>query len=316
MRYFYIALAVVGIILLIVLILLLLCRLRKRRARKKVCRLSTEEKCRSLNKALTPFGFCYEAGDDSIGVQMYPWQREMGYCRAYDEAAIAMYMVIDCEPVYFNYAGQRYLIEFWKGQYGCTTGAEIGIYVNRSGDFERPAADLFYECVKDEERQPMSFALIRNGKIVLRRSAVHWWLTGFRVGMFSQPQELRLEASVGFPTVGMARAFYDGMLRAGYEPEEIHMEKCTVSFVFDKPRTKQSYRYPNWYRRCIMRRNRKNCRCYCRITKCFSTTLDRISFLGYCFPLLYRLMIRMGTKCRPRRYCRYKRKMEKNGAES
>mgnify|MGYP000621142798 CR=1 FL=1 len=29
---------------------------------------------------------------------------------------------------YFDYQGKTWLLEFWKGQYGINTGAEIGIY--------------------------------------------------------------------------------------------------------------------------------------------------------------------------------------------
>ena len=37
-------------------------------------------------------------------------------------------MVFDALPVYFDYQKKTWLIEFWKGQYGINTGAEIGIY--------------------------------------------------------------------------------------------------------------------------------------------------------------------------------------------
>ena len=37
-------------------------------------------------------------------------------------------MVFDSLPVYFNYRGRTWLIEFWKGQYGINAGGEIGIY--------------------------------------------------------------------------------------------------------------------------------------------------------------------------------------------
>ncbi len=302
MRYFYVILAAAGAVLLIVLLLTLLVKLRRRYARKKVCSLCPEEKISRLDKALEPFGFCYEEKDDSISSRMYPWQREMGYFKGYDEAAVAMNMVFDCEPIYFNHAGCRYLIELWKGQYGCTTGAEIGVYVNRSGDFEKSPEDLFYECARDEERLPMRFSLIKNGCVILRRNAVHWWLTGFLAGMFSKPEELVLEAAICFPNPDMRRAFCIGLLRAGYSERDICVENNTVLFSFANPHTKQPRSHHGWYRRWIMRRNRRNCRRYCRITKCFCSTLDRISFLGYCFPALYRLLIRMGTKCSRGKY--------------
>jgi len=59
--------------------------------------------------------------------------------------------------VCFNYDCKNYRIEFWKGQYGLTTGAEIGIYIQDGKDF--------YRAAKDTERLDMSFTLIKNCKL-------------------------------------------------------------------------------------------------------------------------------------------------------
>ena len=228
---------------------------------------------------------------------MYPWQREMGYCYAYDEGAPAMYMVFDCEPIYFDYDGRRYLIELWKGQYGCTTGAEIGLYVNRDDNRGESPEKLFYECVGDDERLPMQFELYKNGEKILERSALHWWLTDFRVGMYSWADELTLSVGICFPNSTMCRAFCEGLLQAGYSRNEINLEQYCVFFYFKRPFTPQPDICGNRCRRRIMRRNCRNCRLYCRLTKCFCSTLDRISYIGFCFPLLYKIIIRLGMKC-------------------
>jgi len=44
----------------------------------------------------------------------------------YDEAAAPLGMIVDCEPIHFEYKGKRWLIQFWKGQYDLPTGAEVG----------------------------------------------------------------------------------------------------------------------------------------------------------------------------------------------
>lgn len=309
MRCFYIALAVIAVLLLIILLAILLIRLRMRCAEKKVRSLSKKEKCCTLNEALSPFGFCYLGKDDSISSVMYPWQREMGYCRAYDEAAPAMSMIMDCEPVYFDYCDRRYLIELWKGQYGCTTGAEIGIYVNSEADKRKPPEQLFYQCASDEERLPMCFILYKNGERILERAALHWWLTGFIVGMFSERCELSMEVGIEFPDAAMRTAFYNGLLRAGYSMDEIRIEQNRVYFLFDVPRTRQPSGYPKCCLKWISHRNRVNCRLYCRVTDRFCSTLDRISFIGYCFPLLYRIIVRIGTKCSRKKLCRCRKRM-------
>ena len=297
MRYFYIGLAV---LVLLVLLFILFCCLRKKWAEKRVCLLGREIKQRRLEEALSVFGFCYCARDDSISSVMHPWQREMGYCRAYDEAAPSMNMVFECEPVYFDYNGRHYLIEFWKGQYGCTTGAEIGVYVHNGGADGHPES-LFYESVGDEERLPMRFALYKRDRIIFERSGVHWWLTGFEVGMFSAAKELRMEIGICFPNRKMCMAFCEGMVRMGCAPEKIRVEQTWVYFTFDRPWSSQPAFYSARYLRRINRKNRRNCRRYCRITKCFCSTLDKICYIAYCFPCLFRSIRRIGTRCTPAR---------------
>ncbi|MGN1083756.1 MAG: DUF4474 domain-containing protein [Lachnospiraceae bacterium] len=137
-------------------------RRRKRYAKRKVAGRSTEQKAYELNRDLEPFGFLYDETQDKIYSAMNPWQREVGYCKLYDDATLAMNMAIQCEPIYFNYDNRRWLIEFWKGQYGMSTGGEVGIYVTDkedisvSGVFQGP----FFECVKDEERIPLKLRSI------------------------------------------------------------------------------------------------------------------------------------------------------------
>lgn len=299
-----------GFLLLCLLIYLFFC-IRKKRAGKKVCRMGCEQKQRMLNEALSPFGFLYEEKDDSITSDMYPWQREMGYCRAYDEGAPSMSMVIDSEPVYFRYQEKNYLLECWKGQYGCTTGAEIGLYVNREAGGGKKPEKLFYECAEDEERLPMWFTLYKKDRIILRRQSVHWWLTGFVVGMFSENRELRMEVGIGFPNRGMCMAFCQALMCAGYRPEEIRVEQNRVSFTFDRPRSAQPDFYSRSCLRRVNRRNRRSCRWYCLVTKCFCSVPDKICYIRYCFPILFCTVRNLGTGLKPRKLRRFRRKWEK-----
>lgn len=308
MKYFYYALIAVGAVLLLAILICLCVKLRMWCAARKVRKLCECKKLEKLDKALAPFGFCYDEENDAVCSVKHPWQREMGYCRAYDEAAFSMYMIFDCEPVYFDYNGGRYLLELWKGQYGCTTGAEIGLYVNRSSDRNKPPQDLFYESVGDDECLCMGFELYRNGERILKRRDVTWWLTGFCVGMCSDREELSMHVELTFPNMAMCAAFCEGLLRTGYARNDIYVEQTTVRFCFNNPYSKQPGTCGKWCRRRVMRRNRRNCRLYCRVTKAFCSTLDKITFIGYCLPLLYRTVIRIGTKCTEKklRKCRKK----------
>ena len=123
----------------------------------------------------------------------------------------------------FGNALIHWMIEFWKGQYGITTGAEVGIYVEKERGREEDPADVFYQCVSQEEELPVSMILYKNGKRIFRREKRHWWLTGFFLGEFSWPSELMLEVSLTFPDMEMLEAFLEGCYRAGYRQEDLHI---------------------------------------------------------------------------------------------
>lgn len=296
MKYVYWCFIGLAVLALIIVLICICVHFRRRRAAKRVRCESEEEKIRSLSGALAAFGFAYDKSWDCIISGMDPWQREMGYCRQYDEAAPAMYMIMDCEPIYFQYDGKNWLLEFWKGQYGCTTGAEIGLYYNEETLGKFPEK-LFYTCARDNQRLHMQFSLWRDGERILERNAMHWWLTGFLPGEYTKPRNLTMKVCICFPDQGMRRAFCDGLLRAGYRAEEICVNNNGVCFAFDKPRTKQPSRFGKCFRAFVSCKNRLNCKWYRRASRPFKSTLNRISFLGYCFPRLYRKLIRLGMRC-------------------
>ena len=126
-------------ILLLLLIISISVRLRIKKKKKKIKEKkitppltdiigNKPERIEELNRDLKPFGFAYDYTQDIFYSIMDCWQRNFGYFRLYDEACAAFSMIIDCEPIYFNYNGKKWMIEFWKGQYGMTTGGEVGIY--------------------------------------------------------------------------------------------------------------------------------------------------------------------------------------------
>ena len=88
----------------------------------------TEMEDEYLEEIIHNLGYGYDKWQDIFYSKLNGWQRDMGYCRLYDEVAAPMSMIIDCEPIYFEYDNKKWLIEFWKGQYGMTTGCEVGVY--------------------------------------------------------------------------------------------------------------------------------------------------------------------------------------------
>jgi len=53
-----------------------------------------------LDKAIEIAGYSYDPKQDIFYSTMDPWQRDIGYCRLYDELAAPLGMIIDCEPIY------------------------------------------------------------------------------------------------------------------------------------------------------------------------------------------------------------------------
>lgn len=266
--------------------------IRKQYAKRKVAGRSTEEKIAELNADLEPFGFLYDEKQDVMYSAMYPWQRELGYCRFYDRAALALNMAIQSEPIYFQYDNRRWLIEFWKGQYGLTTGAEVGIYVTDKEDISVPGVfeGPFFDCVRDEERITMQYVLYRENKPVLSRRELHWWLTGFAVGTFSKPKKLSMEIELTFPNYTMLRAFAEGLRQAGYEEGAYRIYRTTVQITFEEPKSKQPYCKAWILFHVVQWFNRFYCMVFQKVTKDFIKTLDKMDYLRFLFPWMYRMI--------------------------
>lgn len=72
----------------------------------------------SLGLAVYEAGFLYDPDQGIIYSRLDAVQRDFGYAYGYDAAAVGMTALIDCEPIFFDYAGKHWMIELWKGQYG------------------------------------------------------------------------------------------------------------------------------------------------------------------------------------------------------
>jgi hypothetical protein len=209
-----------------------------------------------LGAAVYAAGFAYFPDKDIIGSTLNNVQRMGRYCWAYDEAAPAISSVIDCEPVYFHYGDYEWMLELWKGQYGIETGCEAGIYYRKWGKPVSPEEKIsgkIYQCADDEHMLNMTFSLQKNGEELFARDwTKHWWLTGFRWGVFSNPEELQMMFAVQFPTHEMQQAFLYGgedlsdkgedvpvygLAARGYEFTE--PDDTTVRFCYAAPSVRQ-----------------------------------------------------------------------------
>lgn len=254
------------------------------------------ERIAELNEELKPFGFAYEPYQDIFYSIMNPWQRELGYCRLYDEASAALSMIIDCEPITFEYDGRKYLIEFWKGQYGMNTGGEVGIYYTTGPNLNVPGIfnGTFYNCVKDEDCINMSFAFRKKGNLLFTRSGYHWWLTGFKLGEFSKPSELSMDIVLDLYDRRMAYTFVNALIKAGYKENEYSIQGRRVNIHYEKPHTSQPITRTAFTDFIMQRNNEAFCNSYNSLTEEYTDTLDKLELLRQKSPGMYNQILSLG----------------------
>ncbi len=157
---------------------------------------------------LNACGFEYDEKQGIYYSSVNPWQKGFGFNVVYDMAAPLAGMYYSTERIYFQYDNKDWMIQLWKGQYGMTVGAEIGVY-NKTDKI------MQYDCVSEDEFLNMSFVLYNQGEKMFDRGPVdHWWLTGFKILNVGVPILLDMDMTIKFPTKSMADAFEAGLKKA------------------------------------------------------------------------------------------------------
>ncbi len=258
--------------------------------------LTEREKRGKLNELLEPFGFAYDGRQDIFYSRTDSWQRKFGYGRIYDEAAPAFNMIIDSEPIYFEYEEKKWMIEFWKGQYGITSGGEVGVYYLPKKTLAEGIRlpELVYQCVEDEDTLKMQTVLWKNGRQLYSRRGYHWWMTGFVLGEYTKPKELELDIEITLKDMVMRDAFLQGLYEAGYKSEEISWQGTTVWIHFQKPHTRQPLTRTRWFTAIKQMENKRNVRLYQKVTKDYVNTYDKMLALQNRAPGLYRKLEHIG----------------------
>lgn len=249
-----------------------------------------------LNNDLEPFGFSYEPNQDVFYSLLNPWQKKVGYCRLYDEASAPLSMIIDCEPIRFEYNGKKWLIEFWKGQYGMTTGGEVGIYYTTGLDLNIPGIfnGTFYSSLKDEDFINMSFVFRKKGNLLFTRNGYHWWLTGFKLGEFSKPSDLTMDIVMDLYDKQMADVFIRALKKAGYKDDEYAVYGRRVYVRFSKTHTQQPITRTTLTNFIMQRNNESFCISYNSMTQEYTDTLDKLEIVRNESPTMYDKILNMG----------------------
>lgn len=129
-------------------------------------------------------GYAYDEKENCFYSTLDPWQRKMGFAPAYDTAAAGASMYYITFRADFDWHGESWRLQLWKGTYGIMKGAEIGVYT-KSTD----SSSTIYDCADDNHLLNMSMTVYQKNPITdsanymfKRPTQSHWWLTGFQVG--------------------------------------------------------------------------------------------------------------------------------------
>ena len=238
----------------------------------------------SINQA----GFDYDKEQGIFYSMIDAWQYDYGYCRFYDEFSAPLSIIFDCEPIYFNYNNKRWLIEFWKGQYGICTGAEVGVYASEKTIYNETmnSENIFYDKISPKEFLDISIVVKKNGQVIFKRKDKHWWLTGFILGEFSEPYELSVDINITLINEEMRNSFIQGLNYAGYDNKQIKIKENSVSICFDKPKTEQPYTNIKLLNNMMQRKNEDLCNVYNNITKQYKNYDEKINAVKKQSPLL------------------------------
>lgn len=279
----------------LLLIALLGCIFFQCRRKKIICKINTMDcrtKCSLLNELVYPFGYDFHCDCGFFSSTLDAPQKDAGYTWLYDHLAPRFGMVFDALPVYFDYQDRTWLIEFWKGQYGINTGAEIGIYHADSIIPKSSYKTAWFSCADEAEMLNCSFRLCRQEDECVCNAGRHWWLTAFLVGCFSRPACLTMESCIRFPNKEMLCAFVNGLRQAGCADDCFSVQGLTVCFDFHKDSTKYNL-ITRFFRRFSQWKNRVFCKLYLWITRPFLCTEDRVLYLYYYLPLCFRKLLRL-----------------------
>ena len=273
---------------------------KKKSVIRKVNSFNAGEKKKILDEIARPGGYFYDPYQDIFTSRLDAPQKYFGYTTFYDLSAPYFNMVFDYETIYFDHQNKTWLIEMWKGQYGINTGCELGIYyANQIIPPEKYATALF-KAVAPKDMLVISQKLNchdprkckSHSRLAYTRRR-HWWLTIFKMGYFSKPEDLFVNTSIRFKDYPMLHSFLDSFKKTlPYTPYKVN--GLTVYFTFN-----QSLRHYSHFQKALRGIALYSCRLYCKwflfITRPYEKSGDKILYLYYYLPFFIRHLFKRLT---------------------
>lgn len=298
----YLYIIIPAAFLLLVLILIIIFHFRKKTVIKKVKALSLTEKSAILNKLAEPAGYTYDPWQGLFTTRLDASQKVFGYANLYNVWAAYFNMVFDYETIYFDYNNRTWLIEMWKGQYGINSGCELGIYYADKIISPDKYNSTIFKAV--DAKDMLDITLKLNNCCHNRRNCKytklgfikkkHWWLTIFKMGTFSRPDELYVNTSITFKDYGMLFSFLNSF-KSTLPDTTYKINGLTIYFTFCRSRRKYSI-----FRRIIRHMALTSCHIYCKwfnyITRPFLSAGDRLLYIYLYLPWSMRFLIKSKRK--------------------
>lgn len=292
----YLPYIIITVLILSPILLITLLYFKKKHTIKKVKSFSVHEKNDILDHLAKPLGFLYEPVEDIFATRLDAPQKLFGYTHFYDLSAPYFNMIFDYETIYFNYNSKTWLIEIWKGQYGISTGCELGIYCSdsilspkeyKSELFHAVAAnDMLNISLQLNQISPHSQQLTE----LAFQTQKHWWLTVFKPGTYTKPKNLSLSIGLHFKNYAMLHSFYESLLQT---LPHIHCRISGLSIYFTYARSDRRYTvWQKYLRNFALISCHLYCFLYNCITKPFAGCGDKVLYLYHYLPFLVRRMLR------------------------
>lgn len=298
MDYLYKIIPILCLLLIFTSILLL--HFKKKSVIRKVNSLSPEKKDSLLDSLADPLGYRYDAYQDLFIARKDAPQKIFGYNTFYDLSAPYFNMIFDYETIYFDYNGRTWLIEMWKGQYGINTGCELGIYYADKIVSPEDYDTTHFNSVSERDMLDISLKLKRvmhkkaPVSAIGEESSHHWWLTMFKMGLYTKPQNLLVNTAIRFKDRYMLYSFLNS-----FEKTLPHVtytvNGLTVYFTFYQ--SKRSYHF---FKKMVRSIALAACHFYCilfnYVTRTFENSGDKLLYLYYYLPFAMRLIFKNKTK--------------------
>ena len=288
-------------ILLSFIVLVLILHLRKMAVMKRIREMTIEEKNDKLDHLGQTFGYAYDPYQDIFTTRLDALQKHFGYTQFYDLSAPYFNMIFDYETIYFDYNNRTWLIELWKGQYGINTGCEVGVYYADEIISPDKYDTTLFQVVDTKDMLPIAIKLNYRPFItgtpyqkIGELKERHWWVTLFKPGFFSPPEQLFVNISIHFKNYTMLQSFMESFQKT--LPLSIYKTNGNaVYFTFSK-----SYRSYNPVRKIVRRIALTSCRIFCNwfhfLTKPYSGSGDKLLYLYYYLPFMVRFLLKQIPK--------------------